>query len=610
MMEPMATSLPEHLLQQPAIASHPVARELVWVMTRPTGTSSSGFAYLQPGAWRRFRDWVPHILGDGPAALAAVELVVDTAARAGFDEVAAGNLGTAADVVRQVVRTAAICAPPDLWLLRHVVGQLARTGVAARLLAGETVDAASAGRPEELEIDLRFLLSRDLLVRVESGAAHAGYRLAMHGHARDVLALPPVDDGVPASLSAAWAELLRGRAAEAAVAAVSSSLARPLPADRREPGLWSPTAREAELAARLVPLVIGMTASSRMEDIVAAGRGAPLSATLLCPGHGAVGEAALTVLTGAGVVDGGAMLTDVGARVLERGPGPFGIIEAYRPYLDALPRIWQHGRGSVHVERSANVAASQAANAKTFSEANDALDRFCRDTGFGFRVFIEHALGRGEATRQRWARSRDRELRYFGADLEDAAIAAARVEHQAGRLPPGMIFVERADIGDPTRLLSAIREAGESTEGAVMIVGNGFHEVRGQTDARMIAVFEGYERAGIVLLFTEESALAIDDLLETAWNTYHAGFRYVHERSGQGLRSATPRPPLPLEGVRPASWTECAERAGYVRLERYCRRGRTVYPYPPPAGHNPAISVNHFFAPRRIAAALGLAGTE
>jgi len=43
------------------------------------------------------------------------------------------------------------------------------------------------------------------------------------------------------------------------------------------------------------------------------------------------------------------------------------------------------------------------------------------------------------------------------------------------------------------RLLAAIRAAGESADGAVMIVGNGFHEVRDQTDARMIAVFEGYD---------------------------------------------------------------------------------------------------------------------
>ncbi len=232
----MSTSLPERLLQQPGIASHPVARELVWVMAPSTGTTSSGFAYLQPSAWRRFRDWVPHILGDGPRTLDAVELVIDAAARAGAGEAAAQNLGAAADVVRQVVRTAAICAPPDLWLLRHVVGQLARTGVAARLLAGEIVDASLAARPEELEIDLRFLVSRDLLVHVESGSVHAGYRLAMHGHARDVLSLPPVDDGVPVSPSAAWAEVLRGQAGDAAVAAVSSARARPQAADSRETG--------------------------------------------------------------------------------------------------------------------------------------------------------------------------------------------------------------------------------------------------------------------------------------------------------------------------------------------------------------------------------------
>lgn len=594
----MSTSLPERLLQQPSIASHPIARELVWVLSRPTGTTSAGFPYLQPGAWRRFRDWVPHILADGPRTLDATDLVLGAAD---------ADLSAAAGVVRQVVRTAAICAPPDLWLMRHVVGQLARAGLAARLLAGETVDADAAACPEELEVDLRFLLARDVLVRVESGGAHAGYRIGLHGHARDVLALPPVADGVPASPSEAWAELFRGSAGDGPATAVASSLAPPLPADRREPGVWSPTAREIEIGARLVPLVIGMTAAARMEELLGAARRGPLAATQLCPAHPAFGDAALAILAAAGVVDAGGRPTAVGVRVLERAPGPFGIIEAYRTYLDALPRIWKHGRGSVHVERGANVAASQAANAKTFSEANDALDRFCRDTGFRFRVFVEHALGRGEATRQRWARSRDHDLRYVGADLEDAAIAAARAEHAAGRLPPGMVFVDKADIGDPARLLDAIRASGEATEGAVMIVGNGFHEVRGQTDARMTAVFEGYERAGVVLLFTEESALAIDDLVETAWNTYHAGFRYVHERSGQGLRGATPRPPLPLEGERPASWTECAERAGYVRLERYCRRGRTVYPYPPPGGYNPAISVSHFFAPRRIAAALGLA---
>lgn len=44
------TSLAERLLRYPSIASHPIARELVWVMTCPAGTTSAGFPYLQAGA--------------------------------------------------------------------------------------------------------------------------------------------------------------------------------------------------------------------------------------------------------------------------------------------------------------------------------------------------------------------------------------------------------------------------------------------------------------------------------------------------------------------------------------------------------------------------------
>ena len=93
---------------------------------------------------------------------------------------------------------------------------------------------------------------------------------------------------------------------------------------------------------------------------------------------------------------------------------------------------------------------------------------------------------------------------------------------------------------------------------------------------------------------------------EFPWNTYHAGFKYVHERSGQGLRPAISRPPSALEGALPLSWTECAERGGYVRAAAWSGRSRTVYPYTPVSGHNPAISVNHFFVPARIAKKLGI----
>ncbi len=272
-----------------------------------------------------------------------------------------------------------------------------------------------------------------------------------------------------------------------------------------------------------------------------------------------------------------------------------------------LAEILVEGRGAVWVTRSANIVASQDANRHTFERANDALDAFCADTGFRYRVYIEHAIGRGEATRQRFARSGEEGLRYVGADLEDAAIDACEELQHAGRLPRNMAFVRQADIGQPELLVEALAQLDLDPEGAVMMVGNGFHEVREQTDTRMVEIFRRYAEAGLVLLFTEESALSVDDLLATAWNTYHAGFKYVHEKSGQGLRPADPAP-LPRFG-QPllASWSECAERAGYVRTDTYSSRSRTIYPNRPGQGHNPAISVNHFFIPQRLAERLKIA---
>jgi hypothetical protein len=519
--------------------------DLLPVLRSPCGKSTAGWPYLQEHAFVRLRDWVPHILHHGPGVLEAIEQIA----------AAEPLTADAARVVRQVVRTAAITAPPDLWLLRGVLDGLARSGDLKRLAEGVVVPDA------ELRIDLSFLLARGYLVR-----AGAGYRLADHSHARGLLSLPVLEQSnhqVPA-----WEAALAGGAPVAMPPRVDSP---------REPGLWSATADEILLGHALVPLVLAVrkTGAEALPDC----------AEELLQACGATGQ-----------------LRD---RVLGRGPGPFGIIEAYHPYLDALPRILREGRGAVHVSRGANVAASQDANRKSFQRANDALDRFCQATGFTYEVFIEHAVGRGEATRQRWQRNPEG-LIFFGADLEDAAIDAAMAEQAAGRLPAEMRFVRNADIGRPERIVDALDAAKVSGEGAVMVVGNGFHEVRGQSDQGLVEVFRGYERAGLLLMFTEESALSVDDLLHTAWNTYHAGFKYVHERSGQGLRPASVAPPSALDAPLPASWTECATLAGYVRATEFSSRSRTIYPYTPASGHNPAISVNHFFVPGRIARALGL----
>jgi len=601
----------ETLLDSPGLAGNRLAERLLPILVRPTGVSTSGYPYLQREAWELFRDRIPHILAMGKVVDETVQGVEEAlAGREGDDE---DNVRRSCKVVRQVVLTATITAPPCLWLLRHVLGAFAELGLLQRMLAGEAiyVDACSAPAsdgvelldPSELETDLSFLLSLGLVEQYEES-----YRIAGHPRVRRVFeSIEPVGDRRdPAQL---WRQLFAGKRLSSEQQEQLLDLSfKVSPRTEIEQNHWIPTLEEIELGFRLVPVVLGLRAAERTTGLVA---GLERTATELSADHPLCAAGALEILTAAGWMERDGehyRVTRIGERGFARGPGPFGIIHTYHPYMSSAVEILESGSASVWVRRGENVAASQDANRGTFAKANDALDRFCADTGFQLRVFIEHAIGRGEATRQRFERSGEETIRYFGADLEDAAIDAAIAEQGAGRLPSNMVFVRDADIGRPEVLLAALAREGVSSRGAVMLVGNGFHEIREQDDDSMVRVFEGYCQAGVILLFTEENALAIDDLRATAWNTYHAGFKYVHEKSGQGLRPALPRERVPRLG-RPlrAPWSACASAAGYVRATAYCSRTRTVYPYTPRTGRNPSISVNHFFVPEVLAQDLGIA---
>jgi hypothetical protein len=433
-----------------------------------------------------------------------------------------------------------------------------------------------------------------------------GFRIAGHPRVRDLfLRIGPLPARIPANVTSLWRLLFTGKVLSNEALEVLLDLGQG--ARRRietAQNHWIADRDELGLGYRLLPIVLGLRASGRTQALAETAAVRPEEWSRP---HPVVAAAALEVLTASGWMrrEGESYkVTASGARGFSKGPGPFGIIETYYPYMQRAREILLDGTSSAHVSRGENVGASQDANRATFEQANGALDRFCRDTGFQYRVFIEHAIGRGEATRQRYARSGEA-LHYVGADLEDAAIDAAMEEQRKGALPASMTFVRQADIGRPEVLIAALEGAGLSPEGAVMLVGNGFHEVRGQTDESMVEVFRAYHRAGFVLLFTEESALSIDDLRATAWNTYHAGFEYVHDKSGQALRPAEPLPrPARLGRSMLAAWSECARRAGYVRADAYCTRTRTVYPYRPKGGFNPSISVNHFFVPAGLAGLL------
>ncbi len=571
---------------------HPKSRVLGEVLTARTGLSSSGYPFISQSSFRLFLEKVPHLFQAAHILLGWLSAVEGGLSESSlFNEKEIVSVKRAIFVIRNVVFSAAVCAPPDHWILKHILSVHARTGTLKlfqenSFLNRDKLPAELQLDPRHLSWDLSFLYSRGYLRCRGSRYAMSRDTQTMQLFSR----VEPVADDLLRDMIDPVVSVLTGNATPAEGELVNRFYE--YPPEENPPERWHASRHQVEIGYRLVPTVLALH--------VLKVTGTAKEATNIIE-HFPVTPPpeVLRLLTDCGVIEEN-RLTILGARVFERAPGPFGIIHAYVPYMRELENKLRGIPAKTHVQRAKNIAASQDANRKTFQQGNQKLDQFCRDHKFSYRVFIEHALGQGEATRQRWKTSGEEAIQYFGADLEDAAIDAAAGLQNAGSLPKNMIFVRRADIANPDAVISAVRANGCDTEDSVMFVGNGFHEIRGQTNEKIIETFRSYCDAGMLLIFTEESALSDLDLLNTGWNTYHAGFRYVHELSGQGLR-----PAAGVDRFGRFSWKICAALGGYSVLPGYSSHTRTIYPYPKKGGYNPPISMTYFCVPSRLARKLG-----
>lgn len=577
--------IPVHGIE--GFTASPHHKILAAIIEGPTGVSSAGFPTISEESFQKWMHGVPHLFQQGSALLDWLRLM---------EKAIAQRSGTAVEswlraikVLETVVQTAAVTAPSDLWLMKHILSSHHRAGILEHLKTGKSLNLGELSQREglslkQLRFDFHFLKSRAV---VTADASIDSYTLAQHPQIRALIdGFVPVDPATPVNILPLLNLCFEGgKLEEETSRQVQGFLA--LPSGLEPAPNWIAGPLEVELGYRLVPLLLAYRNSRYYQT----GSGPVI------PDQVAFSKLMNACLHQAGIVTPDGQATALGRRVLERGSGPFGIIHAYHEYMNHQDALLQGRAAHAWVSRAENVAASQDANRKTFLMINDDIDKFIKKRAFQLRVFIEHAVGQGEATRQRFARSGAAAIEYFGADLEDAAIDRAIAAQQLGKLPQNMRFVRKADIGDPAYLIEQLSAWKIETKGAIMVVGNGFHEIRTQTNDKMIAVFKGYNDAGIVLIFTEESALSDDDLLHTGWNTYHAGFRYVHELSGQGLRPAYEYD----EETDRLSWKACLERAGYWVHPSFTSHTRRIYPLPREHGYNPAISVNYFCIPSYLA---------
>jgi hypothetical protein len=586
----MTSSLEDLAYQNGLVSAHPEAWQLLRSVKAPTFLMPSGYPYLGESAFIRFIRTVPHLFENGARTLEWLSKLRATLEN--WEDPERPSCLRAIKVLKTIVRTASITAPPDLWLMRYVLAAHHSLGITRDLIREEVIEPEEYAKrrglnARQLKIDLHFLHCRGYL----------DYEAPCFSPPRSPLALKALtrDWSYASEWARDWTQVwVDWFSGDSEVRSEWLEFQAP-----NRPGrpAWVPTPYEVELGHRLLPVVLAMRS---LELTTKLQKGACLEEhlTRTSPALSQLFERA--ALTSSGLV------TELGQRVFARGPGPFGIIGTYYPYVSRLEEILSSVEQNVWVRRGKNVVASQLANRKTFQLANQLLDRFSDQTGFQYSVFIEHAVGRGEAVRQRFEASGDNEIRYFGADLEDDAIEEAVEQQKLGVLPDNMKFVRQADIGSPEKVIEFIRAEGLKTEGAVMMVGNGFHEIRNQTNEKMLEVFGIYQKAGILIIFTEETGLTDTDLLATAWNTYHAGFRFVHEMSGQGLRPSWNRRYL----QKVWSWRRCAQKAGYYLHEDFTLGTRPIYPIPKKGRENPSISVTYFCIPEMLSKTLGFKSVE
>ncbi|MFT7588881.1 MAG: hypothetical protein ACI959_001094 [Limisphaerales bacterium] len=541
------------------------------ILKGDTGMSSAGYPYISNSSFNLFKSNVPHLFSDGQKIL---ELIDQIEEKLGNKPSAVwGNYKTSARVIRNIIYTAGITAPPDLWLIRQLWQTHREIGTAEFISSGnlfsiEDLTANFELNKKQITADIRLLNARGYLDT-------EGDKFKASAHIGALKQLAPLDKNWKKDITGELIKWLNNPTENPILEAIYNQ-----ELSDAKTNCWIASTKDIELAYLVLPLVLALRATKKS---VGAVKGHTLKCTLSTSMN--------AVLSEAGMLEEG-KVTELGARMLSRGPGPYGIIGTYHAYMAKGTELLKKGGSAVWVERGANVFASQLANSKSFAQANNQLDRYCRNHNWKFELFIEHAVGQGEATRQRLERSGEARIQYFGADLEDAAIDRAVEQQSLGLLPFNMKFIRAADIGAPEIVTDYLHNLGLDGQPTVMVVGNGFHEIRNQTNEKMIEVFRGYSKAGFVLIFTEETALEDDDLRNTAWNTYHAGFRYVHEISGQGLR-----PTISSSKSTRLGWRECAELGGYTVLDEYTYRSRTIYPHPIEGKGNPSISVTYFCVP-------------
>ncbi|HEY4492822.1 MAG TPA: hypothetical protein VI958_12535, partial [Acidobacteriota bacterium] len=305
--------------------------------------SSSGYPYLSEISFRTFLQEVPHLFREGQILLSWVgqfEAKLESVRL--FSPTELVSLQRAVFVLRQIVQSAAVCAPSDLWILRHVLSVHCALGLTNLYKTGaqfdlETTAAKYGLDARHLSWDFSLLHSRGYLE-----VRNKMWQWCISSAAKDVL--QKITE-LPKEFLTDWVELFVKLLSGNSSPEEQEQIARFLTyEDRTSPSArWEASYFQIEVGYRLVPMILALHVLKIRDG---AREGASL--TKLLP---SLTPEMVKLLMDAGIMQENTALTALGLRVLHRAPGPFGIIHAYLPYMRVLADRLSGKPGQTWVQR-------------------------------------------------------------------------------------------------------------------------------------------------------------------------------------------------------------------------------------------------------------------
>lgn len=353
-----------------------------------TSENKEGFPILSEESFFTVLDEVPHLFVNGWLNWTVIQNYKKILPNMiGFSSKEKTSLQRALKVVENLIFTAAITAPSDLWILNRLLKIHKKMGLLEPFLRGDWVDIDKITEHYRLNqeryfYDLEFFCSRGL---IEWNTKKTQARLTPSPSTFRLYSEIPVSQGLD---SEDWINVL-GRF----LINGDNDLRRKIdsyfnfavkPSHKRD---WVPDHFEVELGARVLLLVLALRSLNLTSKLS--------KETLCLDALPHLSSGLISTLTFSGLVDTQLKVTATGERVFQRGPGPFGIIYAYLPYLNQHEKRLRGQSAGEWVERGKNVSASQDANNKSFKKIIHSLHQFQEDHQYKLNVFIEHAIGEG-----------------------------------------------------------------------------------------------------------------------------------------------------------------------------------------------------------------------